>query len=707
MFAARLAVVLALAAPGRAMAEPAPPTLDAVLRAEAGLPPRAPGDREADGDADRPAASPTSTVLGRRALDRRPGQRTTDLLRHVPGLTALGQGGQADQLLLRGFDAGQGAAVGVEVDGVPINLSSHAYAHGYADTHFLIPDAVREVALYEGAYAARHGALAPAGTLAIRTLDEVPGGALVRLTSGRELSSQLIKGSLRRLRYRLVGMVSPELDDGAALLAAEVGIDDGPYVHPQRFRRGVVLAKLRRAVGGGELRTALQFYMGRWFDPGHLPAAAIEAERLTPWSSADPTQGGSAVRSSASVAYDVTDRRGATWHVGTYLVDSDLRLYTNPTLFLRDTDAGDEIEYVDGRVYYGLDAYYRRRHRWAWLPGVLRVGVQARADHAEATTWHDERRLRLVGCDAVAANPCTDTAPATRNVAVYAEDTTDLGPLRAQAGLRLDQDTWNVDDRDADTQLGRTTLGGTGARARLSPKLLTTWRGEAVDLVVAGAAGSFATDARASVDRSGYGAFVRTWSGEVGARFHPSAELRAAVAGWWTQVNKHQVWIASEARGYRADLARRRGVSATLMFTPAAWLTLDAALTVARGNTRPDRDAPGVLLPLAPRLSGNGGLAVHRGDDLASVRVRALGPRTTTDPDRPARGHLLIDLVARHRWRDLEFTLTVDNVLDERWRESQVAGQVRSSRSVEPTADLLVTTGVPLTAMLTLGYAPR
>ena len=687
-------------ADGRARCTPA-------ARGRAKACPHAPRTRPAsERDRDRPAASTTSTVLSREELDRRPGNRTSDLLRHVPGLAAIGQGGQADQLLLRGFDAEQGSGVGVEVDGVPINLPSHASSHGYADTHFLIPDTVDEVALYQGAYAPRYGSFSSAGTLALSTIDEAPGGAVVRLTSGTEAAAPLTSAQFRRVRYRLVGMFSPELDEGSALLAVEVGTDDGPFVHPQRFRRGVVVGKFKHPVGKGELRAAVQFAMGRWFDAGPLSAASIEAGRLTPFSSSDPTQGGIAVRSSASLGYEVEDRRGATWHLGAYLVDSDLRLYTNPTLFLTDRDAGDQVEYADARTYYGLEAFYRRPHRVRWLPGTLRLGVQARADHATTATWHDERRLRLDGCGAVAVNPCTDTVPSTRSVAAYAEDTTELGRLRVQSGVRLDQETFTVDDRDADTMLGATTLGGTGTRSRISPRALATWRGDAVDLVIAGGAGSRNTDARASVDRSGYGAYVRTWNGELGARFHPAPQLAGAVAWWWSQTGAHQVWLAAEGRSARAEEARRRGLEATLVFTPTSNLTLDAALAVARGNTRPDTGSD-ALLPQAPRLIGKGGLALHTARALGSLRVRALGVRDTGDPERPAPGYVLLDLVGRYRWQHLELTLTVDNLLDRAWREAQVASEVRRSRTVDATPDLLVSPGVPRTVMVTLGYAPR
>src|SRR6187401_956866 len=100
-----LVALILVVASGRATADPEP--------------------ERADEGTDEPVASVTSTTLSTDDLALRPIHRPTDLLRHVPGLVAIGRDGQADQLLLRGFDAGQGKDLGVFVDGVPINIGSH------------------------------------------------------------------------------------------------------------------------------------------------------------------------------------------------------------------------------------------------------------------------------------------------------------------------------------------------------------------------------------------------------------------------------------------------------------------------------------------------------------------------------------------------------------------------------------------------------
>lgn len=703
-----LAATLVAAAPGAA-ADPG----EAEIAGDEGA-----ADEGADAtrEGERPTASVVSSRLTRRDLDHRLHLRPRDLLHHVPGLVAIARGAAATQLLVRGLDAGEGAGLEVTVDGVPINLGSHAYSQGHADLQFLIADTVESLALHGGSFAAHQGEHATAGSLELRTLDEIPGGgAVVRTSSGLE-PTQPLRNRVRRLRTQLVGVVSPQLDRGSALLAAEIGVDDGPGIHPQRFRRSTFLGKWKRPVGDGTLTAALQLHSGRWFDAGLLPAGEIAAGRLAPFSSVDPTQGGIATRASASLAYELRDPGGATWHGSAYAVASDETLHDNPTLFLRDPEAGGALEHADRRSYYGARALHERPHRLGPVRARLRIGVQARSDGAQAATWHVERRLRTSDCFE-ARNPCTDTAARTADLAVFAEETLHLGRrLRVMAGLRRSHHAWNVDDRDPDTRIGPATLGGSGAVSRLDPKLGLSYAGRDVDLVLLAAAGHRGSDARAANVTSTYGAFARTYDGELGLRVRPDARLTGAIALWASRLADSAAWAADAGAAQRVPASRRHGVEARLDFRPTGWLAIDASLGIARGSLNRGGNGDGGDgdggndgseprgLPLAPRIAGTAGIVLHRPSGFVSARLRALGPRTTTDPALTARGHTLIDMIARRRWGSFELGAAIENLLDTRWYEAQRAGDVRASRGAEPARDLLVTPGVPLSVMLTLGY---
>ena len=92
-------------------------------------------------------------------LNIRPVTSSQEVLRTVPGLF-IGQhagGGKAEQMFLRGFDVDHGTDVSVSMDGMPVNMVSHAHGQGYADLHFIIPELIDKVDFGKGPYYADKG----------------------------------------------------------------------------------------------------------------------------------------------------------------------------------------------------------------------------------------------------------------------------------------------------------------------------------------------------------------------------------------------------------------------------------------------------------------------------------------------------------------------------------------------------------------------
>ena len=94
-----------------------------------------------------------------------PLERTGELLEVVPGLivTQHSGDGKANQYFLRGFDLDHGTDFATSVDGVPVNLPTHAHGQGYTDLNFLIPELVEGLSYRKGPYYADAGDFAAAG----------------------------------------------------------------------------------------------------------------------------------------------------------------------------------------------------------------------------------------------------------------------------------------------------------------------------------------------------------------------------------------------------------------------------------------------------------------------------------------------------------------------------------------------------------------
>jgi hypothetical protein len=56
---------------------------------------------------------------------------------------------KAEQIFLRGFDIDHGTDIAISVDGMPVNMVSHAWS-GYADLHFVIPETVEKIDFGKG-----------------------------------------------------------------------------------------------------------------------------------------------------------------------------------------------------------------------------------------------------------------------------------------------------------------------------------------------------------------------------------------------------------------------------------------------------------------------------------------------------------------------------------------------------------------------------
>ncbi|MFM7003278.1 MAG: TonB-dependent receptor plug domain-containing protein, partial [Limnohabitans sp.] len=78
--------------------------------------------------------------------------RPGEVLEMVPGLivTQHAGDGKANQYFLRGFNLDHGTDFATTVNGVPVNMPTHAHGQGYTDLNFLIPELVEQIAYKKG-----------------------------------------------------------------------------------------------------------------------------------------------------------------------------------------------------------------------------------------------------------------------------------------------------------------------------------------------------------------------------------------------------------------------------------------------------------------------------------------------------------------------------------------------------------------------------
>src|SRR5262249_1220977 len=199
------------------------------------------------------AQSASQGAITARQLDRRPIMRTGEVLETVPGMVISQHSGEgkANQYYVRGFDLDHGTDFATTVAGVPVNMPTHAHGQGYSDLNSLIPELVSGVQFSKGPYFAEQGDFATAGSANINYANALD-RPIARVTGGTEGFG------------RMLFAASPRVSSGHLLGALEVSHNDGPWVHPDGYRKlnGLLRYSQGDAVNGFSI-TGMA-YRGTW-----------------------------------------------------------------------------------------------------------------------------------------------------------------------------------------------------------------------------------------------------------------------------------------------------------------------------------------------------------------------------------------------------------------------------------------------------------
>ena len=115
-------------------------------------------------------------VVTAKLIENRPTLRPAEVLEFVPGVivTQHSGDGKANQYFLRGFNLDHGTDFATYVDGMPVNMPTHAHGHGYSDLNWLIPELVNRISYKKGPYFADEGDFSSAGVARLGLFDTLP-----------------------------------------------------------------------------------------------------------------------------------------------------------------------------------------------------------------------------------------------------------------------------------------------------------------------------------------------------------------------------------------------------------------------------------------------------------------------------------------------------------------------------------------------------
>jgi hypothetical protein len=548
------------------------------------------------------AGSASEGEVSQKQFEHRPLSRNGELIEVIPGAVATQHSGsgKANQYFLRGFNLDHGTDFTTFVDGIPMNMTTHAHGQGYMDINSIIPELVEKVDYGKGPYYAEVGDFAAAGYAKMHTMNKLDKG-IVKFTAGEYDY------------YRTLIAKSNKLGDGDLLYAGEFNLYDGVWDVPEDTRKfnGMLKYTLEREDWG--MSISGKAYNNNWTATNQIPDYAVENGTLGLYGSMDPSDGGSSNRYSVAGNFWQT---GDNWknEANIYSLYTDLNLYSNfsgytlsrknPSNQPLDPDtryfSSDQILQSERRVQTGANFEHTRYNKVLGFEMDNSIGLQFRHDDIMDLGLYQTTQRQVQATVSKSDVGVTTIGTYLKNQTHWHEK------FRTIAGFRAD--FLNNDVRVRDTTVHDSAVNddnsGNRGKVMLSPKIsmvIGPWYD--TEYFVNAGYGYHSNDARGTTIRRDptNGEFLNAseskinpaaWSrgAEAGIRSNFIPGLNTTLAAWWLQSSQELVFVGDAGTTEINGASDRYGIEWTNYYKPTDWLTLDAdyAVTTARFADTPE-----------------------------------------------------------------------------------------------------------------------
>ena len=305
--------------------------------------------------------------ISQKQLEYRPMSRNGELVEVVPGALATQHSGsgKANQYFLRGFNLDHGTDFTTFVDGVQMNMPTHAHGQGYMDINSVIPELVNKVEYGKGPYYGEVGDFSAAGFTKMTSMDRLDKG-IAKFTAG---SFDY---------YRTLLANSSKIGDGDLLYAGEFNLYNGVWQQPEDSRKfnGMLRYSLDR--GNWGIHVNAKGYTNRWTATNQIGQANIDNGVLGLYGTMNPTDGGKTNRYSFSTNLW---NKGKDWKndANIYALYYDFSLFSDFTGYLNGP-LGDQINQFEHRVQTGGNIEHTRYHNLFGFEMDNTIGLNFRHD---------------------------------------------------------------------------------------------------------------------------------------------------------------------------------------------------------------------------------------------------------------------------------------------------------------------------------------
>jgi len=621
-------------------------------------------------------------------IQTNPVNSSQEILRKVPGLF-IGQhagGGKAEQMFLRGFDIDHGTDIKVTVDGLPVNMVSHAHGQGYADLHFVIPETIYKIDFGKGPYYENKGNFTTAG--------------YVDFMSKQKLESSSIKLEAGQFdTYRLLGMVNLVSNKKHnAYVVSEFLSTNGFFDSSQNFNRINLFGKYSGQLTNTDfLEFTASYFSSKWDASGQIPQRAVESGLISRFGFIDDTEGGATSRTNLMLNYHKIIDKNISIKSKIYLSQYDFELYSNFTFFLEDLINGDQIRQKENRSIYGFDTEYYQSFSNGIIKGNWQAGISLRNDDSKNNELsHTANRKETL--EQIQLGNINET-----NFGAYVGTTIDLNKWTFNPSFRIDYFDFQYNDKLITTYNTQNETKGI-----VSPKLNILYNAaNNLQLYLKTGKGFHSNDTRVVVNQNGEKILPAAYGFDVGYIWKPTPKMFLNMAYWYLYQEQEFVYVGDAGIVEPSGKTNRQGIDLSYRYQPLPYLffNLDANYTYARSINEPEGEN---YIPLAPDFTLVSGLNFLFNSGLyGSVNLRHLGNRPANENNSIiAKGYTVADLNAGYKWKKITLGMQVQNLFNTEWIETQFATESRLQNETEPVEEIHFTPGTPffIKAMLQFDF---
>lgn len=612
-----------------------------------------------------------------------------EVLRMVPGLF-IGQhagGGKAEQIFLRGFDLDHGTDINIAVDGMPVNMVSHAHGQGYADLHFLIPELIDNVTFKKGTYYAEKGNFTTTGFVDFKTFNALAANSIK------------VEGGLFNT-FRTVGLFNL-LNDAAkakgqsAYIASEYMHTNGYFDNPQAFNRFNLFGKYYGALDRhNTLSFSASTFSSQWNASGQIPDRAVASGLIGFYGAVDPNEGGKTARSNANALLTSTLNNGSYFKNQLYYSRYKFELYSNFTFYKEDPVNGDQIRQKESRNLFGYNGSYHKTFYAGSTQINSEVGANVRLDRTDNTELSRTKDRSLTTAQLMLGDVSEN------NLAGYISETVSFDSrFSVNAGLRY--------DHFHDTYLDKLQKTESAASASIvSPKLSFYYHpNDKAQFYISSGKGFHSNDTRVVVAQNGLEILPAAYGSDLGTVLKPAKNLLVNAALWYLWLNQEFVYVGDEGVVEPSGKSRRHGADLSLRYQPVSWLYADVDVNYSHGRAV-DEPKGQDYLPLAPVFTSIGGLTFKTKSSVnVSLRYRYMGDRPANEDNTVvAKGYFVTDAFVNCLKKKYEIGLSIQNLFNVKWKETQFDTESRLKNEAVPVSEIHFTPGTKFFAKLSFTY---